>query len=71
LNVQFGLAESKVGKKPWSRYPDNSMMNFQDVDSFYGSLDKKWYVEFENAKLNIREKTYFEDINNVLSKSDK
>lgn len=71
LNVQFTLAESTAVKEPWSKYPDNSRMNFQNVDSFYDSLDKKWYVEFENAKLNIREKTYFKDINKVLSKADK
>jgi len=71
LNVQAALAESKSGQEPWSKYPDNSAMNFKDVDSFYDSLDKKQYVEFENAKLNIREKTYFKDINKALSKVDK
>ncbi|WP_040203375.1 hypothetical protein [Neobacillus jeddahensis] len=70
LNVQLVLAESKIDAEPWSKYPDNSGMNFQDVNSFYNSLDKKWYVEFKNAKLNIREKTYFKDINKVLSKAD-
>jgi hypothetical protein len=71
LNAQSALAESKADEELWSKYPDNSGMNFQDVDSFYDSLDKKWYVEFENAKLSIREKTYFKDINKVLSKADK
>ena len=32
-------------------------MNFKDVDPFYDSLDKKQYIEFEIAELNIREKT--------------
>ena len=71
LNVQLALAESKPGNESWSKYPDNSVMDFKDVDSFYNSLNKKQYVEFENAKLNIREKTYFKDINKVLSKADK
>jgi hypothetical protein len=71
LNFQFALAETNNDEKPWSKYPDNSAMDFKDVDSFYNSLDKKQYVEFENAKLNIREKTYFKDINKVLSKADK
>ncbi|WP_312475699.1 hypothetical protein [Neobacillus sp.] len=71
INVQLVLADSKIDEEPWSKYPDNSGMKFQDVDSFYNSLDKKWYVEFENAKLNIREKTYFKDLNKVLSKADK
>jgi hypothetical protein len=68
INVHFTLANSPA---PWSKYPDNSAMHFKDVDSFYDSLDKKQYIEFENAKLNIREKTYFKDINSVLSKADK
>lgn len=68
LNVQLVLAESK--EEPWSKYPDNSAETFQDVDTFYDRLDKKWYIEFENAKLNIREKTYFKDSNKVLSKAD-
>ncbi|WP_223593728.1 hypothetical protein [Neobacillus bataviensis] len=70
LNLQ-GLAQFKTSEKPWSKYPDNSGMEFIDVDSFYESLDKKQYVEFENAKLNIREKVSFKDINKVLSKADK
>lgn len=69
LNVQLVLAESK--EEPWSKYPDNSAETFHDVDTFYDFLDKKWYIEFENAKLNIREKTYFKDSNKVLSKADK
>lgn len=69
LNVQ-GFAQSNTGEEPWSKYPDNSTMKFKDVDSMYDSLDKNQYVEFENAKLNIREKGYFKDINTVLSKAD-
>jgi hypothetical protein len=56
---------------PWSKYPDNSEIKFADVNTFYESLDKKQYVEFKNAKLNIREKTYYKDINTVMSKADK
>jgi ABC-type uncharacterized transport system substrate-binding protein len=66
FNIQLASAEEN-----WSKYPDNSAKNFQDVDSFYDSLDKKSYKEFENAKLNIREKTYFKDINKVYAKADK
>jgi len=65
MNGQLASAE-----ETWRKYPDNSGKNFQNVDSFYDSIDKKWYEEFENAKLNIREKTYFKDVNTVLSKSD-
>lgn len=70
-STQFSSAESKLGKEPWSKYPDNSKMDFKDVDSFYEALDTKYYSEFTDAKLNIREKTYFKDINKVLSKADK
>ncbi|TKC19616.1 hypothetical protein [Robertmurraya kyonggiensis] len=71
LNAQFIFAEAKDGEEPWRKYPDNSAKNFKDPDAFYDSLDKKLYVEFENAKLNIREITNFKDINKVLSKADK
>ncbi|MFS0864874.1 hypothetical protein [Fredinandcohnia sp. 179-A 10B2 NHS] len=71
LNIQLVLAESNADKEPWSKYPDNSTKTFPDADSFYDSLDKNWYVEYKNAKLNIREKTYFKDINKVLAKADK
>jgi hypothetical protein len=37
---------------------------------FCRSLDKNEYVEFENAKLNIREKTSFGNINKVLARAD-
>lgn len=69
INTQF--AQAAQDEEPWRKYPDNSDVKFKDVDSFYESLDKKQYVEFENSKLNIREKTYFKDINKVLSKADK
>lgn len=52
------------------KYPDNSEVNFKNADSFYESLDKNQYAEYKNAKLNIREKTYFKDINKFLSKAD-
>ncbi|WP_043929802.1 hypothetical protein [Bacillus sp. EB01] len=56
---------------PWSKYPDNSSKIFKDADTFYNSIDKSLYTEYENAKLNIREKTTFKDINNVLARADK
>ena len=70
LNGQFAMAKSSTGNEPWSKYPDNSSMKFMDVNSFYESLDKRKYAEFENAKLNIRKQVYFKDINQVLSKAD-
>jgi hypothetical protein len=75
-NVSFELLDYKHNVKlglavPWSKYPDNSEIKFADVDTFYESLDKKQYVEYKNAKLNIREKTYYKDINTVMSKVDK
>ncbi|WP_080848014.1 hypothetical protein [Cytobacillus gottheilii] len=33
-------------------------------------IDKKQYIEFKDAKLNIREKTSYKDINKVLSKAN-
>ncbi len=71
LSVYSVLAETEANEVPWKKYPDNSSMNFKDADSFYQSLDKEKYVEFDNAKLNIREKSYFKDANKVLSKADK
>ena len=68
FNIQ--LVHAEQNDKPWSKYPDNSDKSFKDADSFYKSLDRKQYTEFENAKLNIREKTYFKDINSVLSRAD-
>ncbi|SMQ80649.1 hypothetical protein SAMN05444673_3964 [Bacillus sp. OV166] len=68
LNIQF--VNAAQNQEPWSKYPDNSAKSFNDVNSFYMSLDRKQYTEFENAKLNIREKTYFKDINSVLSRAD-
>jgi hypothetical protein len=75
-NVSFELLDYKHNVKlglavPWSKYPDNSEIKFADVDTFYESLDKKQYVEFKNAKFNIREKTYNKDINTVMAKADK
>jgi hypothetical protein len=52
-------------------YEDNSDKQFKDADSFYQSLDKKEYIQFKNATLNIREKTSFENVNNVLARADK
>lgn len=52
------------------KYPDNSDKNFPDAESFYNSLDKNQYDEYKNAKMNIREKVSFKDINKVLSKAD-
>ncbi|WP_043933822.1 hypothetical protein [Bacillus sp. EB01] len=68
INVHFTFANSQ---ELWTKYPDNSAMSFQNADAFYDSVDKEQYIEFKNAKLNIREKTYFQDINSVLSKADK
>ncbi|SMQ81556.1 hypothetical protein SAMN05444673_4377 [Bacillus sp. OV166] len=68
FNIQ--LVHAEQNDKPWSKYPDNSAKSFKNADSFYKSLDRKQYTEFENAKLNIREKTYFKDINSVLSRAD-
>jgi hypothetical protein len=68
LNIQ--MVKAAQNDEPWSKYPDNSAKSLKDIDSFYMSLDRKQYTEFKNAKLNIREKTYFKDINNVLSRAD-
>ena len=68
LNIH--LVQAAQNQEPWSKYPDNSAKSFKDVDSFYKLLGRKQYTEFENAKLNIREKTYFKDINSVLSRAD-
>ncbi|SMQ81558.1 hypothetical protein SAMN05444673_4378 [Bacillus sp. OV166] len=50
-------------------YEENSDKKFKDADSYYRSLDKKEYVEFKNAKLNIREKTNFENVNTILARA--
>ncbi|MED1865850.1 hypothetical protein P4V41_20575 [Fictibacillus nanhaiensis] len=34
-------------------------------------MNKKQYVEFKNAKLNIRKKTYYKDVNSVMARADK
>jgi hypothetical protein len=49
-------------------YEDNSGKVFKDADAFYRSLDKKKYAEFKNAKMNVREKTNFENVNNVFAR---
>lgn len=68
FNIQV-VAQSG-DEPPWSKYPDNSTKEFEDVNAFYDTLDKKLYVEIENAKMNIRAKVYFKDINTILSKAD-
>jgi hypothetical protein len=50
-------------------YEDKSDKDFKDADSFYRSLDKKEYTEFKDAKINVREKTNFENFNNVLART--
>lgn len=52
------------------KYPDNSSKKFPDVETFYKSVDKNDYTEYKNAKMNIREKVYFKDINKVFSRAD-
>lgn len=69
----IGLSAKPIyaqGTEPWSKYPDNSAKKLPDAESFYNSLDKNQYAEYQNAKMNIREKVLFKDINNVLSKAD-
>lgn len=51
--------------------PHNADKKFKDVNEFYNSLDREQYTEYPNAKLNIREKVFFKDINKVLSQADK
>ena len=68
FNIQvFAQSADEV---PWKNYPDNSFKKFDDVNTFYESLAKKEYVEFEDAKMNIRAKVHFKDINTILSKVD-
>ncbi|MCA1322398.1 hypothetical protein LC085_21195 [Bacillus tianshenii] len=69
LNVHITLVQAEL-ENPWSKYPDNSQMQFAHVDEFYNNLDAKQYVEFKNAKLNIRETVYWKDVNKVFSKVD-
>ena len=55
----IGLSANPIyaqkGTEPWSKYPGNSAKNFPDAESFYNSLDKNQYAEYQNAKMNIRE----------------
>lgn len=71
FNIQSVFAQSPIEEKPWNKYPDNSDQEFLDVNSFYKLIDKNQFEEYKNAKLNIREKVYFKDINKILSKADK
>lgn len=64
----FGLSANPIYAQ--DKYPDNLAKNFPDAESFYNSLDKNQYEEYTNAKMNIREKVSFKDINKVLSKAD-
>jgi len=68
LNAFPIFAQNRVDD--FDKYPDNSSKNLPDAESFYEALDKTQYVEYKNAKMNIREKVLFEDINKVLSKAD-
>ncbi|MDX8045606.1 hypothetical protein SH601_06355 [Gracilibacillus sp. S3-1-1] len=52
------------------KYPDNSENEFENADKFYEELTEDQYKEFKNAKINIREKVAFEDVNKVLSEVD-
>ncbi|WP_413375835.1 hypothetical protein [Alkalihalobacillus sp. 1P02AB] len=72
LFLQVHSVHAEKSEEPWAKYPDNSQLDFEDVDSFYDKyLDEKIYLEYENAKLNIREKTTFKDINKMKEKADK
>ncbi|MFS0639204.1 hypothetical protein AB1K84_25355 [Mesobacillus foraminis] len=70
VNTQFVFAQAGKSEPIWKKYPDNSKIGFQNADSFYESLDKKQYIEFKNGIINIREKVFFKDVNNVLEKAD-
>jgi len=70
LLLAFTIGLSSNPAYAQDKYPDNSTKKFSDAESFYSSLDKSEYTEYENAKMNIREKVYFKDINKVLSKAD-
>jgi hypothetical protein len=69
INVQ--LAQATQQEQPWSKYPNNAEKKFKDVNEYYTSLNREQYTEFENAKLNIREKVFFKDINKVMARADK
>lgn len=71
LLVVFAIGVSANAAYAQEKYPDNSTKKFSDVNSFYSSLDRSHYTEYENAKMNIREKVLFKDINKVFSKADR
>ena len=63
------IQAKETAKESWSKYPDNSSEKFASPN--YSSIDQKQYTEYKNAKMNIREKVSFKDVNKVLSKADK
>ena len=70
LLLAFIIGLSSNPAHAQEKYPDNSYKKFPDVETFYMSLDKSEYTEYENAKMNIREKVFFKDINKVFSRAD-
>ena len=66
-----GKTIAEVNHLGFEKYPDNSQKEFESVNNFYEEVPPKDYVEFENAKLNIRKKVGFKDVNKILSKVDK
>ena len=70
LLIAFAIGLSAHATYAQEKYPDNSSKKFDDVETFYKSLDKSEYTEYKNAKMNIREKVYFKDINKTFSKAD-
>lgn len=70
LMLAFTVGLSSNPAYAQEKYPDNSSKRFVDVNTFYKSLDKSEYTEYKNAKMNIREKVFFKDINKVLSRAD-
>ncbi|GAB6554234.1 hypothetical protein ACQVSN_08345 [Bacillus mobilis] len=69
LHVQF--AQAVTQEQPWRKYPDNADKTFKDVNKFYNSISQENYIEYQNAKMNIREKVFFKDVNTVLARADK
>lgn len=70
LLLAFTIGLSSNPAYAQEKYPDNSSKKFPDVETFYKSLDKSEYTEYENAKMNIREKVSLKDINKVYSRAD-
>lgn len=70
LMLAFSVGLSSNPAYAQEKYPDNSSKKFADVNTFYKSLDKSEYTEYKNAKMNIREKVSFKDINKVFSRAD-